>query len=142
MGRRQSDSELGRLALLALFLIGAIFCCMVYLFLAVASKPSGITTADSVSEFGDVGWRSGEEDGECCRGIENLELWGDAVKWGSEFKVNSSKECCMACKDMCGDRDEHCLCDSWVFCGDREACGLRHGEVWFLSVSSNLLSII
>ncbi|XP_009375371.2 uncharacterized protein LOC103964197 isoform X2 [Pyrus x bretschneideri] len=130
MGRRQSDSELGRLALLALFLMGAIFCCMVYLFLAVASKPSGITSADSVSEFGDVGWRSGEEDGECCRGIENLELWGDAVKWGSEFKVNSSKECCMACKDMCGDRDEHCLCDSWVFCGDREACGLRHGECW------------
>nr|XP_028961373.1 uncharacterized protein LOC103406467 isoform X1 [Malus domestica] len=130
MGRRQSDSELGRLTLLALFLMGAIFCCMVYLFLAVASKPSSITTADSVSEFGDVGWRSGEEDGECCRGIENLELWGDAVKWGSEFKVNSSKECCMSCKDMCGDRDGHCLCDSWVFCGDREACGLRYGECW------------
>ena len=35
----------------------------------------------------------------CCRGIENLELWGPVVNL--DFKFNSSKECCRACKEMC-----------------------------------------
>lgn len=136
MGRRQSDSELGRFALLALFLMGAIFCCMVYLFLSMVSNPNSITV-DSVSELGENGGEvalgseeKDGEDGECCGGIEHLELWGDAVKWGSQFKVNSSEECCMACKAMCGDQGGPCLCDSWVFCGNRVACGLRFGECW------------
>ncbi|XP_038681172.1 peptidyl-prolyl cis-trans isomerase-like 3 isoform X2 [Tripterygium wilfordii] len=75
-----------------------------------------------------IGDEEGEE--ECCRGIEHLELWGDAVRWGSDFKVNSSRECCMACKEMCGREGGSCLCDTWVFCGDREACGSRFGECW------------
>lgn len=66
---------------------------------------------------------------ECCRGIINLELWGSAVKWGSDFKFNSSKECCLACKAMCSGGDGPCLCDSWVFCGNRETCGPKFGEV-------------
>ncbi len=74
----------------------------------------------------------GEEDENFCRGIKHLELWGDAVKWGSEFKLNSSKDCCMACKAMCVDKGEPCLCDSWFFCGDKQACGSQFGQVLLL----------
>ncbi|XP_039033064.1 uncharacterized protein LOC120168847 [Hibiscus syriacus] len=70
----------------------------------------------------------GEKKGGCCRGIENLELWGVAVKWGSDFKFNSSVECCQACNAMCTGNDGPCLCDTWVFCGNKEACGSRFGE--------------
>jgi len=52
------------------------------------------------------------------------------VKWGSEFKFNSSEQCCKACKTMCSGSDGPCLCDSWVFCGNREACGQKFGECW------------
>lgn len=75
----------------------------------------------------------GEELGrnrECCKGIEHLELWGDAVRWGSDFKVESAEECCRACKEMCNGENGPCLCDSWVYCGDRDACGPRFGECW------------
>ncbi|KAI4354653.1 hypothetical protein L6164_003502 [Bauhinia variegata] len=93
---------------------------------------SGPTVASSVEqglvEKGAEDLRS--EQGECCNGIEHLELWGDAVKWGSEFRVNSSQVCCMACKKMCGGDGGPCLCNSWVFCGDRVACGPRFGECW------------
>lgn len=79
----------------------------------------------------------GDDDGDrgCCRGIAHLELWGDAVKWGSEFKVKSSEECCRACKEMCKGVDGPCLCDSWVFCGDREACGSKFGEVFIFPLT-------
>lgn len=70
-----------------------------------------------------------EETGECCRGLEHLELWGSAVKWGTDHKFNNSKECCYACKAMCGGVDGPCLCDSWVFCGNKERCGGKFGEV-------------
>lgn len=70
-----------------------------------------------------------EKDEGCCRGMKSVELWGAAVKWGSEFKFNSSEECCKACKGMCSGSDGPCLCDSWVFCGDRESCGSKFGEV-------------
>lgn len=71
-------------------------------------------------------------EGKCCRGVEHLELWGDAVKWGDDFKVNSSEECCRACKNMCRGDGRGCLCNSWVWCGDRNACGPRFGEVLLL----------
>ncbi|XP_040995413.1 uncharacterized protein LOC121241631 [Juglans microcarpa x Juglans regia] len=131
MGRRQTDSELGRCALLLLFLMGTISCCMVYVCLSlVFNKPNTVSTISSSSSevFENEGQEGGEA--ECCRGIEHLELWGDAVKWGSEFKFNSSEECCMACKSMCRGEDGPCLCDSWVFCGNKEACGPRFGECW------------
>lgn len=70
-----------------------------------------------------------DESGSCCRGIQSLELWGAAVKWGTDFKFNSSEECCRACKAMCTGNDGPCLCDSWVFCGNKEACGSKFGEV-------------
>ncbi|KAK8325916.1 hypothetical protein V6Z11_A11G082900 [Gossypium hirsutum] len=52
------------------------------------------------------------------------------MKWGSDFKLNSSEECCRACKEMCEGDDGPCLCDSWVFCGNKQDCGSRFGECW------------
>ncbi|XVF22861.1 hypothetical protein REPUB_Repub12eG0207700 [Reevesia pubescens] len=131
MGRRQPESKFGRFTLFVLFLIAAISCCMAYLSFSVEFKGSN----DAVSVGSSERLRSDEEEKEkegngCCRGIEHLELWGDAVKWGSEFKVNSSEECCKACKEMCKGDDGPCLCNSWVFCGNKEACGSRFGECW------------
>ncbi|KAE9459249.1 hypothetical protein C3L33_08845, partial [Rhododendron williamsianum] len=80
------------------------------------------------------------EGGECCRGMENLELWGAAVKWGSEFKFNSSEECCRACKAMCTENDGPCLCDTWVFCGNRDACGSQF-ELTALGFLTDLTSV-
>lgn len=129
MGRRQTDSELGRYALLVLFLLAIISCCMVYLCFSLVFRPRTISLDSGVSKF--VESRQ-PEDGDCCRGIEHLELWGEAVKWGSDFKVNSAKQCCMACKNMCSGEGGPCLCDSWVFCEDKQACGSKFGEVWSL----------
>lgn len=126
MSRRQTDSVLRRYALLILFLMGTISCCVVYLCFSVVFIPN---TASLNSRVGDILENEGEEDEDCCRGIEHLELWGDAVNWGSDFKVNSAKECCTACKGMCSGEDGPCLCDSWVFCGDKQACGSKFGEV-------------
>ena len=139
MGRRQNDSELGRCAILSLLFMGTISCCMVYVCLSVVfNRPTRIATVSSVSDVVEYG---GQEESECCRGIEHLELWGDAVKWGSDFKVSSSEDCCMACKSMCGGEDGPCFCDSWVYCGDKEACGPRFGEVLFLFFSLFLVSV-
>jgi len=135
MGRRHNDSDFGRFALIALFLIGAISCSAVYLFLTVVFVPD-IESLPSVEI-------EGPTEGQCCQGVEHLELWGDAVKWGSEFMLNSSEECCMACKRMCTGEGGPCLCNSWVYCGDKEACGPRFGEVslhffWFATARFNL----
>ena len=127
MGRKQTNSELGRCALLALLFLGAVSCCGVYTLLSAALRPTPTSpVVDAIDSGDDLGRR---EEAECCRGIEHLELWGDAVKWGSDFKLNSSEECCRACKAMCSGVDGPCLCDSWVFCGDRKACGANFGEV-------------
>ncbi|XVE74141.1 hypothetical protein DITRI_Ditri11bG0175100 [Diplodiscus trichospermus] len=126
MGRRQPDSQFGRFALLVIFLRSAISCWITYLSFSAAFF-KGSSDANSVGSSDE---REKEEENGCCRGIEHLELWGDAVNWGSEFKVNSSEECCKGCKEMCKGDDGPCLCDSCVFCGNREACGSRFGECW------------
>ncbi|KAF7826553.1 Peptidyl-prolyl cis-trans isomerase-like 3 [Senna tora] len=113
-----------------LLLMGIISCCMVYLFITVVFRPSSIAMSSAKDSPEEGNEDLGSEEGECCRGIEHLELWGDAVKWGTEFRFNSSEDCCNACKAMCRDDGGSCLCNSWVFCGDREACGPRFGECW------------
>ncbi|XP_050238777.1 uncharacterized protein LOC126688199 [Mercurialis annua] len=131
MGRRRTDSELGRYALVFLLLMATISCCLVYICFSMLFRPAAPLIRDSgeLLETSSSNY-DGLEGDECCRGIEHLELWGDAVKWGSDFKANSSRECCMACKNMCGGDDGPCLCDSWVFCGDKVACGSHFGECW------------
>ncbi|GKV12707.1 hypothetical protein SLEP1_g23825 [Rubroshorea leprosula] len=130
MGRRQTDVEVGRCALLALLSLAIISCLLAYFCFSVVFNPSGVTVSFGSTQ--DLGTQQDEteEENQCCRGIEHLELWGDAVKWGSEFKSNSAEQCCMACKEMCKGDDGPCLCDSWVFCGNRGACGSRFGECW------------
>ncbi|KAK9102142.1 hypothetical protein Sjap_019396 [Stephania japonica] len=126
MGRRaSSDHEANRCLLLLLPVTGLLSCAFVYTIIlstTTNSDPQLVKLPKRTSSWSD--------DSECCRGVENLELWGSAVKWGSEFRFNSSKECCSACKAMCTGADGPCLCDSWVFCGTREACGPKFGECW------------
>ncbi|KAI5598385.1 hypothetical protein BDE02_02G128000 [Populus trichocarpa] len=109
--------------------MGTISCCMVYLCFSALFRPPISSTEFLDSRVSDDLKRE-DRNGDYCRGIEHLELWGDAVKWGSEYKVNSSKDCCLACKGMCSDDSGPCLCDSWVFCGDKLACGDQFGECW------------
>ncbi|CAI8613343.1 unnamed protein product [Vicia faba] len=134
MGRRYNDSDFGKFTLLVFFLIGAISCSTVFLFLTLVFRvntASVVTMQDEAlverSGFEDL---LSEEEGKCCGGVEHLELWGEAVRWGNDFRVNSSEDCCRACKNLCRGDGQRCLCNSWVFCGDRDACGPRFGECW------------
>ncbi|RZS25666.1 hypothetical protein BHM03_00058899 [Ensete ventricosum] len=128
MGRR--PSETGGLPLFWILVATVLIsCALAYLGLSTAlrrqeSRFLGLPNDDSELEGRGAG--GGDED--CCRGQEHLELWGAAVKWGADHKFNSSRDCCRACKAMCGSAGP-CLCNSWVFCGDRERCGERFGEV-------------
>ena len=126
MGRRQNDSEPSRFISLSFLLVGLISCALVYTVLSVVLNPN---ISSKGSNFESLELTEESSDGGCCRGIEKLELWGAAVKWGSDFKFNSSKECCQACKAMCTGIDGPCLCDTWVFCGNKKACGSKFGEV-------------
>ncbi|KAK9076605.1 hypothetical protein SSX86_004939 [Deinandra increscens subsp. villosa] len=120
MGRRQIESQPTRLVPLIILLMGLFSCSLLYMFFSVILSPNEDAKLSSISET----------DGGCCRGIESFELWGTVVKWGSDFKVNSSIECCNACKAMCNGIDGPCLCDSWVFCGNPDRCGSKFGECW------------
>ncbi|KAM3686860.1 hypothetical protein ACB094_10G034700 [Castanea mollissima] len=132
MGRKPNDSESTSNTSLILLLVVLSSCALVYLFLSVFLTPSWEFYPIHVEplELLEEDAVAGEENGACCRGIDNMELWGNAVKWGSDFKFNSSEECCKACKAMCSGNDGPCLCDSWVFCGNRKACGSKFGECW------------
>lgn len=128
MGRRHNELESIFSHRLILPLVCFASCGLVYALLSAVLTNS----RSRVSEFGGVVEDAValQNDGGCCRGIENLELWGAAVKWGSEFKFNNSEACCKACKAMCSGNDGPCLCDTWVFCGDRKVCGSKFGECW------------
>ncbi|XP_024994220.1 uncharacterized protein LOC112527686 [Cynara cardunculus var. scolymus] len=128
MGRRQIDSEPTRWVSLTLLLMGLFSCSLVYMFMTAVLRPNENSNFSSISEAESL--KLEENEGGCCRGIDNFELWGAAVKWGSDFKFNSSIECCEACKTMCNGNDGPCLCDSWVFCGNPDACGSKLGECW------------
>lgn len=132
MARRQYDAGPPRFASLPLFLIGAVSCTAAYLFMSSVLRPAAHSPPFPGDGDGDRRFVKVEETrvgSECCGGVEHLELWGAAVKWGAEFKLNTSGECCRACKAMCSENGGPCLCDSWVFCGNREACGSQFGEV-------------
>ncbi|XP_076912081.1 uncharacterized protein LOC143570282 [Bidens hawaiensis] len=118
MGRRQIDPQPTRWLVLFIALFS---CSFAFMFVYVIIRPNEGVELEPVEEG---------VDGGCCRGIDGFELWGPAVKWGVDFKVNSSVECCMACKEMCDGISGPCLCDSWVFCGNVEGCGPKFGECW------------
>lgn len=137
MGRKPTDQESSRLTLPILVFVGLISCAAVYTLLPLLLRLNGGDPSKlesfTVIRDGDGGNLVGGGE-KCCRGIENLELWGPAVKWGSEFKFNSSELCCEACKAMCSGNDGPCLCDTWVYCGNREECGPKYGEVSSINV--------
>ncbi|KAE9606868.1 hypothetical protein Lal_00026305 [Lupinus albus] len=128
MGRKHDEPNSALSNRLILFFICFVSCGIVYTFLS------------SFSEFGSSlpPLQVKQNVKGCCRGIENLELWGAAVKWGSQFKLNTSQGCCEACKSMCTGNDGPCLCDTWVFCGNREKCGPKFGECWLKKQKDSL----
>lgn len=69
----------------------------------------------------------------CCRGLEHTELWSDAVNWGSDFLVDSTQECCDACK-------ANMKCNSWVYCGSQARCGGNYRQV--ASCSGNFVGFV
>lgn len=128
MGRRPIDSGASCWTTVTLLFLGFLSCTIAYLVISNALKPS--TNGSRISDFDRVVLEERENTIGCCRGTPHLELWGSAVKWGTDHKFDSSEECCRACKAMCSGKDGPCLCDTWVFCGDREACGSQFGECW------------
>ncbi|KAL2472537.1 peptidyl-prolyl cis-trans isomerase [Abeliophyllum distichum] len=142
MARKQKEYEPSRWASLILFLIGLVSCSVVYMFMSTVLRSTSVKNESlslvNSSENGESDVKNG---GGCCRGIENLEMWGDAVKWGTDFKFNSSEECCKACKAMCTGIDGPCLCDTWVFCGNKQACREKFGECWLKKQKDNLAPI-
>ncbi|KAM2565066.1 hypothetical protein TB1_007745 [Malus domestica] len=105
MGQKQNDPEATHYFSFVILLVVLVSCALVYTFVSAVLKPSdassfseGFSELESltlVEKGGGVGVK-GESGGGCCRRTENLELWGAAVKWGSEFKFSSSEECCKA----------------------------------------------
>eukprot|EP01018_Ginkgo_biloba_P035075 Gb_24866 [translate_table: standard] len=128
MGRRHHETEGVWRPCLTLLLITFISCAAVYMAVSSLFTPSGASDQPLNSTFINPQLVNIYEP-ECCKGIDHQELWGKAVKWGSDFKVNTSEQCCHACKSMCTD-DGPCLCNSWVFCGDRKRCADRFGQCW------------
>ncbi|KAJ4777658.1 Peptidyl-prolyl cis-trans isomerase-like 3 [Rhynchospora pubera] len=94
--------------------------------------------ASPVSVVSEV-FREGLNDSACCRGVDGLELWGSATKWGSEHKVESAEACCLACKAACTGPGDQCRCNAWVFCGNKEHCKDKFGECW-LKKQNDVLS--
>lgn len=132
--RRQHDNEAGCRPFLILTAITFVTCVSVYFALSPLFSKSNDLHAPWVSRR----LQNGELTSDCCRGTEHLELWGKVVKSGSNHFVNTSEECCNACKDMCPD-DSPCLCNSWVFCGDRRLCKDKFGECWLKSQDDPLV---
>ncbi|KAK9698855.1 hypothetical protein RND81_08G136100 [Saponaria officinalis] len=142
MGRRQIDSDASRWIVVILLIVGLLACTFSYFVISIVLKPTNSNSvyysnnlAFEERNGGDLERENGEK---CCKGIKNLELWGSAVKWGTEHKFNSSEECCESCKSMCSGNDGPCLCDSWVFCGDTLACGSHFGECWLKKQKDSL----
>ncbi|CDY42959.1 hypothetical protein BRARA_A01836 [Brassica rapa] len=131
MPRRLNDGVRGRFTSTALLFIGLISCLTVYaVFFNILRPRPQDHTLDSAVRFTDSRDHARVDGGGCCGGVANLELWGPAVKWGTDFKFESPGECCKACKAMCSGNDGPCLCDTWVFCGNKQACGPKFGECW------------
>ncbi|XP_047083394.1 uncharacterized protein LOC124694454 [Lolium rigidum] len=107
-GRRR-----GRLITIALALLVSLLLALAYLSFPTASRARGPPPTAAG-----------------CTGIQGVELWGDALNWGSDHRTPSASSCCAACRATCRGDGGDCRCNSWVFCGDRRRCGNRFGECW------------
>ncbi|CAK9196112.1 unnamed protein product [Sphagnum jensenii] len=139
MARRHHEGEGGggawrRIHLVVLLLI-CVTCGAVYLVCSpVLRNPFEKEVSSSSSEKNKKTMVVGSLDDKesCCHGAEGTELWGEAVNWGPHLILNSSYQCCTACK-------ANSKCNSWVFCGDRDKCAAKYGECW-LKVQEDLLA--
>lgn len=144
MARRHHEGEGGggawrRIHLVVLLLI-CVTCGAVYLVCSpVLRNPfeKEVSSSSSSSEKNKKTMVVGSLDDKesCCHGAEGTELWGEAVNWGPHLILNSSYQCCTACK-------ANSKCNSWVFCGDRDKCAAKYGEVRKLSSSSSFLCLL
>ncbi len=142
MARRHHEGEGGggawrRIHLVVLLLI-CVTCGAVYLVCSpVLRNPFEKEVSSSSSEKNKKTMVVGSLDDKesCCHGAEGTELWGEAVNWGPHLILNSSYQCCTACK-------ANSKCNSWVFCGDRDKCAAKYGEVRKLSSSSSFLCFL
>ena len=64
------------------------------------------------SEEEPVVWEEGPKG---CNKLENTEMWGDLVKWGSTNKKDSWQECCEDCRTTTSPLGVPC--NVWVYCG-------------------------
>lgn len=95
---------------------------------ASTSETSSVTTKTSNDQ---------ETGSGLCQGIQNWELWGPATLAGDKNKQPSAEKCCASCRARC-ETAAMCRCDSWVYCGDKEACKGQFQEVTVLTVLSYL----
>ncbi|CAI7918007.1 unnamed protein product [Closterium sp. NIES-54] len=93
---------------------------------AGAKGGSSSTGAGGAGEGASGG--GGEDSRDFCLGEEHLELWGDAVKWGSNNPTDTAAACCQQCKDMC--TGAVCQCNAWVYCGNKELCKDNYRQCW------------
>ncbi|BBN13503.1 hypothetical protein MPTK1_6g04020 [Marchantia polymorpha subsp. ruderalis] len=122
MRRKHGDSDTGCRQWVVFWSVLSATCLAVYVFLSPFFYETFTDNLQMVVKLR-------EDKADCCRGMDHLEYWGRAVKWGSEHQVNTSQECCAACKALCTD-DGPCQCNSWVFCGDQARCGPKLGQCW------------
>jgi hypothetical protein len=140
MARRHHEGEGGgawrRIHVVVLLLI-CVTCGAVYLVCSPVLRNLFEKEVSSVSETKKktVVVGSLEDKESCCHGAEGMELWGEAVNWGPHLILNSSYQCCTACK-------VNSKCNSWVFCGDRDKCAAKYGEVRKFSSSSSSSSFV
>ncbi|KAK7330834.1 hypothetical protein VNO77_25038 [Canavalia gladiata] len=128
MGRKKNEPDWTVSTTLIILFVSLVLCALIYAFVsAVLTSP--VSDSESLA--------FAEDKGGCCKGIEMLEFWGAVVRKGSDFKFNNSEGCCNACKSMCTGNGP-CLCDTWVFCGNRHSCGSRFGECWLKKQKDSL----
>lgn len=129
MAKRPHES--GRPCKLFLTLLTVAGTCLAAYFLLSPLLPNPYSSQISLHR---VAWNSADLNiTGCCRGLEHTELWSEAVKWGSDFLLNSTQACCDACRN-------HPRCNSWVYCADQAKCGDFYRQVIYTSQHSCLLS--
>ncbi|XP_024385337.1 uncharacterized protein [Physcomitrium patens] len=119
MAKRPHES--GRPCKLFLTLLTVAGTCLAAYFLLSPLLPNPYSSQISLHR---VAWNSADLNiTGCCRGLEHTELWSEAVKWGSDFLLNSTQACCDACRN-------HPRCNSWVYCADQAKCGDFYRQCW------------
>jgi hypothetical protein len=108
--------------------LGAYLCISPHL-----DNPSSSSSQESSAHVAKI---SVDEDGApgCCKGLENTELWSEAVNRGNDFLLDSTRACCGACK-------ANPRCNSWVYCADQAKCVSNYRQVTFFLIGQSTLRL-